>query len=61
MGFIFEPNLDGLRNLAGDPLQWFSFVIVDVRVRRYPDRVDDPVDDTPPARFYRCFVVSRIS
>jgi len=37
VGFVFEPNVDRLRNLCHEFLQWFPFVVGDVRIRRYPD------------------------
>ena len=48
VGFVFEPNLDVLRDLCRERFEVLAVLVVDVRIRRHPDGVDDAVNDTPP-------------
>ena len=44
---VFEPNLDCIRNLRRERLEVLAAIIVDVGIWRYPDGVDDTVDNAP--------------
>jgi len=45
MGLVFEPDLDVLRDLCRGCVEVLAVIVVNVRIRRHPDRVDNPVDD----------------
>lgn len=52
MGFVFELNVDLLRDRRCERLEVPTVVVVaDVGVWRHPDRIDNPIDDAPAAGF----------
>ena len=55
VGFVFKPNLDGLRDLCRERLEVLAILVVDVRIGRHPDGVDNAVDDAPTAGFQPLF------
>jgi len=55
VGFVFKPNLDAFRDLRRERLEILAVLVVDLRARRHPDRVDDAVDDPPAAGFQPLF------
>ncbi len=45
MRFVFEPDLDRVGNLGREFLEILSLTVVNIRVRRHPDRIDDRGED----------------
>ena len=51
VSFVFESDIDGVRNLRRERLEIGPLGFVDAGIRRHPDRIHDAVDDPPSAVF----------